>query len=175
MDRNTLTGLVLIFLILIGFSYFTRTSQEELATIRAKQDSVAQVEAARMEQAKQLSAEDFVAAQEEITESSTLFKQDSLADRVITLENNLIKVDVSTKGGRIVSVNLKEYQTADSMPLMLCQPKTSTFGLSFYAQRKEYFTQRMLFVPSTTSSMLDATTGAQKLTMKLMEIGRAHV
>ncbi|MGL5683215.1 MAG: membrane protein insertase YidC [Marinifilaceae bacterium] len=168
MDKNTLTGLVLIFLILIGFSYFTRPSQEELSAIRAKQDSVAKVEAARMEQAKELSAEDFAAAEEGTIESSTLFKQDSLTDRVITLQNNLIKVDLSTKGGRIVSVNLKEYQTADSMPLNLWLPKKSTFGLSFFAQRKEYFTQRMLFVPSTTQSVLDAATGAQKLTMKLM-------
>lgn len=29
MDKNTITGLVIIFLILIGFSYFTRPSEKK--------------------------------------------------------------------------------------------------------------------------------------------------
>ncbi len=48
MDKNTITGLVIIFLILIGFSYFTRPSEEQMKAIQRQQDSIAQVERQRM-------------------------------------------------------------------------------------------------------------------------------
>ena len=38
MDKNTIAGLVIIFLILIGFSYFTRPSKEQVAEMQRKQD-----------------------------------------------------------------------------------------------------------------------------------------
>lgn len=47
MDKNTITGLVLIFLILIGFSYFTRPNEEQLKEIRQR-DSIARVETQKM-------------------------------------------------------------------------------------------------------------------------------
>lgn len=44
MDRNTIIGLVLIFLVVIVFSYLSRPSEEELAYLAAQRDSVARVE-----------------------------------------------------------------------------------------------------------------------------------
>ena len=41
MDKNTIAGLVIIFLILIGFSYLTRPSKEQVAEMQRKQDSIA--------------------------------------------------------------------------------------------------------------------------------------
>ena len=46
MDKRSIFGLVLIFLIVIGFSYLMRPSEGELAAMRAKQDSVARAESA---------------------------------------------------------------------------------------------------------------------------------
>ena len=44
MDRNTITGLVVIALILIGYSYFMSPSKEELKAMHVR-DSIARVEA----------------------------------------------------------------------------------------------------------------------------------
>lgn len=167
MDKNTVIGLVLIFLVLIGFSYWTKPSEEQLASIRM-QDSIAKVEAQRIAETQQENAANFVASQENQIEQNSLFMQDSLADRVIVLENDKIKIGVSTKGGRIVSVDLKEFRTADSLPLMLWRPRESEFGLNFYAQRQQFFTEKLLFIPSTTQSVLSAEGDNQTLTMKLM-------
>lgn len=41
MDRNTITGLVLIVLILFGYQYLTMPSAEELARMQREQDSIA--------------------------------------------------------------------------------------------------------------------------------------
>ena len=46
MDRNTITGLVVIALILIGYSYFMSPSKEELKAMHVR-DSIARVEAQR--------------------------------------------------------------------------------------------------------------------------------
>ena len=43
MDKNTIAGLVIIFLILIGFSYLTRPSKEQVAEMQRKQDSIPRV------------------------------------------------------------------------------------------------------------------------------------
>ena len=47
MDKNTLYGLILIFLILIGFSWWSRPSEEERRAMQRRQDSLVQVELAR--------------------------------------------------------------------------------------------------------------------------------
>ena len=47
MDKNTIAGLVIIFLILIGFSYLTRPSKEQVAEMQRKQDSIARVDRLR--------------------------------------------------------------------------------------------------------------------------------
>ena len=44
MDRNTVIGLVLIFLIMIGFGYLTQPSKEEREAYQRKADSIARVQ-----------------------------------------------------------------------------------------------------------------------------------
>lgn len=67
-------------------------------------------------------------------------------EETITLENNLIKLDLSTKGGVISRATLKEYQSYDSTALTLMNPETDgySFVLTTSNQRIEtsdfYFT-----------------------------------
>src|SRR6187402_2383242 len=43
MDKNSIIGLVLIFLILIGFAWYNQPSQAELEAMKQQQDSIALV------------------------------------------------------------------------------------------------------------------------------------
>lgn len=170
MDKNTITGLVVIFLILIGFSYFTRPSEEQLREIQ-RQDSIAQVERQRMALAAAQQKQNLALSQQ--TDSSiqvkqdTLFAQDSLSEQTIILENDKIRLHINTRGGRIDYVDLKDYRTHDSLPLLLWKPTNSAIGLNFYAQNKQINTEEFLFVPSTTATSLYATDQEQVLSMKL--------
>ena len=169
MDKNTLIGLVAIFLILIGFSYFTRPSKEQIQAME-RQDSIARVEALKMEAATEQQKKDFQLAQQDSTafmSRDSVFAQDSLEDRLITLENEKIKLQISTKGGRIVFVDLKEYRTHDSLPLVLWKDDETAFGLNFYAKNKQINTEEYLFAPSTTETLLNADTKEQTLSLKL--------
>ena len=169
MDKNTIIGLVIIFLILIGFSYLNRPSEEQRREMM-RRDSIARVE----QQQQALEAQRLQEERENTEHSatgtstrSTVFAQDSLAEQVFTLENDKIKLNISTRGGRITTVDLKEYCTHDSLPLLLWQEQTSSFGMTFYARNQEINTERFLFVPSTMETALYAKDNAQTLAMRL--------
>lgn len=164
MDRNTVVGVALIFTILIGFSYFNKPSEKQLEAAKHTRDSLEMV---RIENEKQIEA---AAKIEEVNASlSTAVSNDSLisqednsrkekfgvfADAAIgtesfyTLENNLIKVTFSNKGGRIYSVELKNFKTFDQKPLILFEGNTSKFGLNFFSQNRTIETESFYFTPS---------------------------
>lgn len=169
MDKNTVIGLVIIFLILIGFSYLNRPSEEQVREMQ-RQDSIARVEKQKMEIAavqRQLEMEAAANGNAAGIKRDSVFMQDSLAEQLYTLENNKIKLNISTRGGRITIVDLKEYRTHDSLPLVLWKEKESVLGMNFYAQNKEINTENFLFVPSATTTTLYAKEQAQTLTMRL--------
>lgn len=164
MDRNTIIGIVLIFTILIGFSYLNRPSEEEIEAARRRQDSIVQVEASRAKEAEaqaQIKAMEQDAQPENITEADSAVVSKNGRDqfgafgeaatgeeKFITLENNLMKVTISTKGGKIYSVELKDYQTYDSLPLMLFEGDDNLFGFNFFSENRSIRTDDLYFVPS---------------------------
>ena len=169
MDRNTITGLVVIALILIGYSYFMSPSKEELKAMHVR-DSIARVEAQRAAALEKERQADF-AAQQQDTETQqagteAIFKQDSLPVEQYTLENNKIKLHINTKGGCIDYVDLKGYRTHDSLPLILWKDHKSSMGLNFYARNKQINTADLIFVPNTNQKELNAEGAEQVLTMR---------
>ena len=169
MDRNTITGLVVIALILIGYSYFMSPSKEELKAMHVR-DSIARVEAQRAAALEKERQADF-AAQQQNTETQqagteAIFKQESLPVEQYTLENNKIKLHINTKGGCIDYVDLKGYRTHDSLPLILWKDHKSSMGLNFYARNKQINTADLIFVPNTNQKELNAEGAEQVLTMR---------
>ncbi len=165
MDRNTIIGIVLIFAILIGFSYLNKPSEEQIEAEKRRQDSIAQVEALRKQEAetqiKQMEQEAEEASLDQLSDS-TVASNEAIAkygafgaaaigdEKFITLENNLMKVTVSTKGGKIYSVELKDYQTYDSLPLILFEGAGNMFGMNFFSQNRSILTDDLYFKPSVS-------------------------
>lgn len=170
MDRNTVIGVALIFTILIGFSYFNRPSEEEIAAAKKTQDSI---ELVRVEKEKA----DFLAKQAEEAKSTSIsavpgdslvLQEDQIRrekfgvfsdasegkEKFYSIENNLMKVTFSNKGGRIYSVELKNYKTFEQKPLMLFEGTSSKFGMNFFAQNRSIETESFYFIPSVTSESI---------------------
>lgn len=166
MDRNTIIGVALIFSILIGFSYFNRPSEKQLAAAKHTRDSI---EMARAENQKQIAT---AAKLDSIQATKTAGQSDSLnadqdnarkekfgafaaasvgKEKFYVIENNLMKVTFSNKGGRIYSVELKDYKTYDQKPLILFEGDKSKFGMNFFAQNRSIETQAFYFVPSDST------------------------
>jgi len=162
MDKNTVAGIVLIIAILIGFSYLNKPSQEEIEAAKRRQDSIEQVEVQRQQEAQIFAKEQAEKKQAELAADTTLaetiaidkfgaFAASSTGEEgFVTLENNLMKVKLATKGGKIYSVELKNYQTYEGTPLVLFDGADNNFGLNFFSQNKSINTNTLYFTPSTT-------------------------
>jgi YidC/Oxa1 family membrane protein insertase len=159
MDKKSIIGIVLIFAILVVFSLVNQPSKEEVAAAKQKQDSIAIEADIAIQQQKLL---DQQTAQQTIVESNDpglqeKAKQDKIdefgvfgvaavgEEKFQTLENNLMKITFSNKGGKIYSVELKDYQTHDSLPLMLFDGPKTLFGLNFFAQNRSIQTDQLYF------------------------------
>lgn len=148
-DKNSILGLVLIGAILLVFSYLTKPTEEEIAA-KEKQE---QLEKTKTEPVKKNSSNtdtttNTLAASENVNQATI---PDALADSLnnlglaaeygpftnatqgdekeYTIENELIKVTFSSLGGRVATVELKEFHTYDTLPLHLFHKDSSQFNL----------------------------------------------
>ncbi len=180
MDKNSIIGLLLIGAILIGFSIYNAPTENEIAAQKRQQDSIEAVQKLASKQKQQAVLQDAVIAA--IADTTTIsdstknevlkstygpFIASAAGERKISyIENELIKVGISNKGGRIVSVQLKKYRTHDSLPLLLCDEDSSRFGLSFIAQNRVFSTDTLYFTPVGNSFTVNGT-DSNKLSMRL--------
>lgn len=164
MDRNTFTGLLIIAVILIGFSFYLQPSEQELNQYKKDTDSLnkAKSEVAIADTSK-ASVNDSNAVQSVSTinvDTNGLFgTQKAGAEEFTTIENEKIKATISNKGGRVYSVELKEYKTWDQKALKLFDGAKNEFNIRFYAKGQlsntsEYYFQKVgqAFVVQGTDS-----------------------
>ena len=165
MDRNTILGVVLIFSILIGFSYLNKPSEKQIEAAKRTRDSIELVSAQKqkeIEMAAKLDSVKSTAATSNLLNDSLnssidterrekfgVFASESVGkEKFYTIENNLIKVTFSNKGGRIYSVELKNFKTFEQKPLILFEGNTSKFGMNFFANNRSIETESFYFTPS---------------------------
>lgn len=148
MDKNTITGLVLIGILLVGFSYFSRPTQEQLEAQQRYYDSIAQVQ--QREADLKAKAEAALAHEKEAkasTDSTALFfnaRQGSNSQ--VTIQNNLATITVDTKGGRIASATLKEYMGQDkTTPVTLFSGDEASMNFLFYNKQETIQTEEYYF------------------------------
>jgi YidC/Oxa1 family membrane protein insertase len=140
MDRNSILGIILIAAIFVVMGVLNKPSKEELEQQKIRNDSI---ERAREVQTKLL--EEKQTELEAVQQNIDSVKQEKIANRLgefgatvsgenefYTLENDLLELKISTKGGRPYSVKLKDYTTYDSMPLLLFNGDSTIFNLNFY-------------------------------------------
>ena len=167
MDRNTVIGVALIFSILIGFSYFSKPSEKQLAAAKHTRDSIEMVRTANQKQIETVAKLDSVQGSAvTIVQSDSLNSDQDKArkekfgafaaasvghEKFYVIESNLMKVTFSNKGGRIYSVELKNYKTYDQKPLILFEGDKNKFGMNFFAQNRSIETQSFYFVPSDST------------------------
>ena len=160
MDINSIIGFVLIFGILIFMFYQNRPTPEELEAEKVKQE---QVEAA--EKASENKTEENA-----VTATPTINLQDSTAvanykgtigafgftrasEGTTKLENELLFLEISNKGGQIIEARMKQFNTYDSIPVYLVKDGNAEFGLNFSTSDNRVLnTKDLYFEPSLTKS-----------------------
>jgi len=189
MNRNSILGFILIGAIMVAYTLWMRPSEEELEKQEAErrridsieslhnyQDSIRknQAEFAIKEQERQEEEVIDVAAKvtsenfQELQSKYAVFANSAVgAEDIYTLENDLVKIEISNKGGYIKTVDLKEYQTYDSLPLILFDSETTRFGLSFFAHNRAINTENFFFQTIDTSSKHLIVSGANTLSFSM--------
>lgn len=113
MDKNTITGLVLIGLILSAFAIFNQPTEEEKKEMEAKRKQELQAQKDEAVSADTIAASEVKesAKPDTIADDKPAVKQEELKANFATIENDLMKVELSTIGGQVSRVYLKEYET----------------------------------------------------------------
>lgn len=181
MDRNTVTGLILIFLIMLAWFYFTMPSQEEMQrrqAEQARQDSIAAAQADSLEQQQQQQAQEPADAttdqsgrqqQQQSPGTQTLrgerqepqemgmFKRAGVSDTsFVTVETPLYTVEFTNLGAGPSQFTLKEYETWDHQPVqIIADTSRSAYSLGFLSNENYNIeTDGILFEQLTTGNTL---------------------
>lgn len=185
MDKNSIVGLLIIGGILIGWLYLSQPSKEQLAKQKFQHDSIALFEQS------QLVKQSLTPTKNDITGSAVApLINDSILnfqkkqefgafatattgdDKLITLENDLLKVFIQPKGGRIASVQLKNYKRFDAKPLILFDADSSAQYLSFTASAKPFRTDAFYFTPEGGSFVVTGT-NSKSISLRLYTDNKA--
>ena len=136
LDLNSIIGFVLIFGILIFWFYLTKPTPEELEAQKAQQEQV-EAQAETEEEPKPTEAEP---APVNLTDSTAVASYKSAVgafgfteakEGTTVLENEVVRLVVSNKGGQIVEAKMKNFVNYDSLPVYLVKDDNAKFGLSF--------------------------------------------
>ncbi len=145
-DINSIIGFVLIFAILLFMLWQNQPSPEELeAQEKAKQEQIEAENKAKETQTK----DDFVLTPEALTpdtDSDSLKIQDlngkygafaysatlsSAKDEFTKVENDVLELKISNKGGYLSEVKLKKFVNYDSIPIYLIRNNNNIFNINF--------------------------------------------
>ena len=174
MNKNSIIGIILIIGILVGWSIWMTPSKEQIARQREYQDSIYRANRERYIQDSirfveaQKQSEQLVRQQEnaEVTDAVMRDKYGVFTttatgeEKVYTVENDVMKMTLTSKGAFVKTVELKDYKTWDSLPLIGFDEKTTKFNLSFFASNRNINTIDLYFTPYLNNYPYD---GEEKL------------
>lgn len=150
MDRNNIIGLILIFVIFAGSFYLMKPSDQEIQREQALQDSLKQVRDG-------IADTTTLAINEDSLANGTTASLDSAAlakpfgastvgqEDLVVLENELIKVELTSRGGKVKTVELKGETNYDGNPLYLIEGENNKFGFLFNAAGQNINTDNLYF------------------------------
>ena len=170
MNKNSVIGIILILGILVGWSIWVTPSKEEIAKQREYQDSIYRANRERYIQDSirfaeaQKASEQQAVAQVSNGEMSDAMMRDKYGvftttatgeEKIYTIENDVMKLTLTSKGAYVKTVELKDYKTWDSLPLIGFDENTTKFNLSFFASNRNINTIDLYFEPYLNNYQYD--------------------
>lgn len=161
MDRNTIAGLLLIFALIAGYSWWSSPSAEEREQMRREQLEQQAEMALQQDSLARLTTENITpdtaeaeqvvpqAKGEQTVFSSRLFGE----TQITTIETDVFTVDFNNLGGAIERINLKNYLTSTKDSLYLFNQKWQDFYISFFVNNrlinsKDYYFETVIKAPN---------------------------
>ncbi|NND78674.1 MAG: membrane protein insertase YidC, partial [Maribacter sp.] len=157
LDINSIIGFVLIFGILIFMFYQNKPTPEEIEAQKAKQEQVeaeskeSEVQTIKEEEPVSINLQDSTAVAN-YKSNIGAFGFTAPSDAVTTLENELVSLKISNKGGQIIEAKMKNFVTHDSVPVYLVKDGNASFGLNFSTSDNRVLNTKDLFFEPTLQS-----------------------
>lgn len=153
MDKNTITGFILILAVLLGFNYFSRPSEEQIRQQQI-QDSLANV---AREQAEALQTE--LKQKEELAKkalsvldsTAMFFAQRTGESTSVVLQNEVVELKLNTKGGTIEQATLKDYKNQQGEPVTLFDAQDTRMRFMWAGKNENIDTEDYVFMPVAQS------------------------
>lgn len=186
MDKKSIIGIAVVAVLFLGFAYFNSQQQKEYleqkAAYEAYVDSVAAAARAAAPVADSLASGNGVQAEvaaaeaaaavrerqvETLGESLTAAREAEAEEFIV--ENDVMAVLFSTRGGQIKGVTLKDYtqygpRGKRDRKIEMMDPATARFGLSFYLKNVPVNTLDYVF---TARPVVGEADGAKSVVMRL--------
>ncbi len=174
MERNHIIGFVLIFALLMVWTFVNSPSKVEMEKIKQTQDSLHRAET--IKDSVQTKKIDSISTATLVDSAQIATKFGSFAtaalgtDKTVRLENDLFKVDFLSKGGKISSVELKKYSKAllddkkkeYKIPLHLLEDPKDIWDIAIPTQRGDLHTADLHFIPTVDNNKVTFTATGQQ-------------
>ena len=154
MDKNTIIGFVLIAAVLIGFSWWSRPSEEEIAQQRM-QDSITAVAKQKAEQKlkAEQEAEKANAANKAVEDTTVAFyKALNGKAQSVVLKNSKVELTLNTKGGVVEKAVIKGFKSnSGNNDLTLFDGKNQSLKFMLAGKETNIITNDLFFTPSNVT------------------------
>ena len=140
MNKSNIIGIVLIGVIMFGFTWYQSKQYNRQMEYQAQLDSIA-----RADQMAAMAIDSINRAQgvQQTTDvnvmtmpayKDSLLTEARLAEgKIVTLANDKVKIDFTTKGAQPYAVQVLDYKAYDSTELYLIKPESSQYGVTVFA------------------------------------------
>ncbi len=122
-DKNTIIGMVLLAILFFGYFYFSNQQQQYFAAQKQKEtDSLERVKAANIKLIDPVVAKADSLRRDSAAKIGAAGSFNTAAigtEKLTVLENEVMKVTFSNKGGIVKQVQLKQYKTPEGQPVIL--------------------------------------------------------
>ena len=175
MDKNTITGFILIAAVIIGYSWWQQPTAEEIEAMR-KQDSISQVVQKKAEEKQKMAAlaekDKKQKALEEAQQDTTALFHSALSGQAskVVLKNEKVEITLNTQGGTVEKVLVKDFKDRKgSQDVTLFDENTQQLKFMMAGKNMNIVTSDLYFTPSnvsdTTVTMTAQAGAGQQLVM----------
>ncbi len=168
-DKNTVIGFVLLGILFIAYFTYTSRQQQALLTERKHiEDSIARVNAAKAPVTDPVAIKTDSLRSDSIgklTAAGTFQTAANGSEQLTVIENPLIKIIFTNKGGQPKSVELKKYKSGDSANVIMAGSEFDNLSYTINtAQNQSTATGNLFFAPAAVTKAAD---GKQVVTYNL--------
>ena len=184
MDKNTITGFILIAAVIIGYSWWQQPSAEEVEAMR-KQDSISQVAQKKAEEQQKMAA---LAAKnkkqkelEEAQQDTTSLFYSALTGNAseVVLKNDKVEITLNTKGGTVSKAVIKDFKDRQgNNDVTLFDAKGQQLRFMMAGKTTNIVTSDLFFTPSNVTDStvtMTAVAGAGKQLVINYRLGKDYL